>query len=227
MTILEVKNVSKSYQINLKSSEIALNGINLQFEEQKIIAIYGPSGCGKTSLLNIISGLDSDYSGDVLFRGQSLSTYSQKELTLFRKEHIGFVFQNFNLIAHQTVLDNIKMPLRLRGLSDKEMTQIADRYLDQLGMLAFKSKNVKQLSGGQRQRVAIARALVNTPELIVADEPTGALDSNSQVVVLDIFKNLVSNGKTIIIVTHNPEVADYADVIIKMKDGEIIEKMER
>ncbi|MDO4667018.1 MAG: ABC transporter ATP-binding protein [Streptococcus sp.] len=227
MTILKVKDVHKSYQINSKEYEVALNGINLQLEEQKIIVIYGPSGCGKTSLLNIISGLDCDYKGDVLFKKQSLSNYSQEELTLFRKEHIGFVFQNFNLIAHQTVLDNVKMPLRLKGLSDKEMNQIAEKHLKQLGMLEFKSKNVKQLSGGQRQRVAIARALVNSPEIIVADEPTGALDSNSQVVVLDIFKKLVANGKTIIIVTHNPDVADYADVIIKMKDGEVIEKIER
>lgn len=225
MTFLEIKNVSKHYQITSTDWERALQGVSLQIEQNKIIAIYGPSGCGKTSLLNIISGLDSEYDGDVVFKGESLASYSQEELTLFRKEHIGFVFQNFNLISHQTVLDNVKIPLYLKGLSDKEMNRIAEEQLEKLGMLEFKAKNVKQLSGGQRQRVAIARALVNSPELIVADEPTGALDSQSQQVVLDIFKQLADSGKTIIIVTHNPEVADYADVIIKMKDGEVLEKI--
>lgn len=225
MTFLEIKNVSKHYQISSTDWEKALQGVNLQLEQNKIIAIYGPSGCGKTSLLNIISGLDREYEGDVVFKGESLSAYSQEELTLFRKEHIGFVFQNFNLISHQTVLDNVKIPLYLKGLSDKEMNRIAEEQLEKLDILDFKSKNVKQLSGGQRQRVAIARALVNYPELIVADEPTGALDSHSQKVVLDIFKQLADSGKTIIIVTHNPEVADYADVIIKMKDGEVLEEI--
>lgn len=225
MTFLEIKNVSKHYQITSTDWERALQGVSLQIEQNKIIAIYGPSGCGKTSLLNIISGLDSEYDGDVVFKGESLASYSQEELTLFRKGHIGFVFQNFNLISHQTVLDNVKIPLYLKGLSDKEMNRIAEEQLEKLGMLEFKAKNVKQLSGGQRQRVAIARALVNSPELIVADEPTGALDSQSQQVVLDIFKQLADSGKTIIIVTHNPEVADYADVIIKMKDGEVLEKI--
>lgn len=225
MSFLEIKNVSKHYQISATDREKALEGINLTLEENKIIAIYGPSGCGKTSLLNIISGLDREYEGDIRFKGESLRAYSQEELTLFRKEHIGFVFQNFNLIAHQTVLDNVKIPLYLKGLSDKEMDRIAEEQLEKLGMLEFKSKNVKQLSGGQRQRVAIARALVNYPELIVADEPTGALDSQSQKVVLDIFKQLAESGKTIIVVTHNPEVADYADVIIKMKDGEVLEEI--
>lgn len=225
--LLEIKDVHKVYTGTSKASEQALKGVNLQLEENKLVVIYGPSGCGKTSLLNIISGLDSDYQGEVLFKNQRLSELSPDELTLFRKENIGFVFQNFNVIAHQSVLENVKLPLRLYGLREQEINEIGERYLEQLGMLAFKAKNVQELSGGQRQRVAIARALVNTPDLIVADEPTGSLDSKSQAAVLEIFKQLQTLGKTIIIVSHNPEVADYADIIIRMKDGEIIEKTEK
>ena len=148
-------------------------------------------------------------------------------MTQFRKDNIGFVFQNFNLIPHQSVLDNVKLPLYVKDLSDKEMTRIAQEQLHNLGMEPFMAKNVKQLSGGQKQRVAIARALVNQPDMIVADEPTGSLDSQSQEMVLEVFKNLAQAGKTVLIVTHNPEVAEYADVIIKMKDGEVVEEVKK
>lgn len=227
MVLLQVKNIQKSYEIDSKTYEDVLGGINIEFDDSKIYAIYGPSGCGKTSLLNIISGLDLDYSGDVIFKDQRLRDFKLQELANFRKNNIGFVFQNFNLISHQSVLDNVKIPLRLKNLSEKEMNEIGESYLKQLGILEFKQKNVKQLSGGQKQRVAIARALVNSAQLIVADEPTGSLDSSSQDAVLKIFKELVRQGKTIIIVTHNPEVTEYADVILKMKDGKIIEKIEK
>lgn len=227
MVLLQVKHVQKSYEIDSKIYEDVLRGVNIEFDDSKIYAIYGPSGCGKTSLLNIISGLDLDYSGDVIFKNQRLRDFKLQELANFRKNNIGFVFQNFNLISHQTVLDNVKIPLRLKNLSEKEMNEIGESYLKQLGILEFKQKNVKQLSGGQKQRVAIARALVNSAQLIVADEPTGSLDSSSQDAVLKIFKELVRQGKTIIIVTHNPEVTEYADVILKMKDGKIIEKIEK
>lgn len=227
MVLLQVKNIRKSYEIDSKTYEDVLGGIDIEFDDSKIYAIYGPSGCGKTSLLNIISGLDLDYSGDVIFKDQRLRDFKLQELANFRKNNIGFVFQNFNLISHQSVLDNVKIPLRLKNLSEKEMNEIGESYLKQLGILEFKQKNVKQLSGGQKQRVAIARALVNSAQLIVADEPTGSLDSSSQDAVLKIFKELVRQGKTIIIVTHNPEVTEYADVILKMKDGKIIEKIEK
>ena len=196
-------------------------------QKVKITAIYGPSGCGKTSLLNIISGLDRQYEGVLEFKGESLRDLSEIELTQFRKNKIGFVFQNFNLIPHQSVLDNVKLPLYVKDLSDREMTMIAKEQLSSLGMEPFMAKNVKQLSGGQKQRVAIARALVNQPDMIVADEPTGSLDSQSQEMVLEVFKNLAQTGKTVLIVTHNPEVAAYADVIIKMKDGEVVEEVKK
>ena len=227
MSILTIDHISKYYNLDGTNQERALNDVTLEIAPAKITAIYGPSGCGKTSLLSIISGLDSQYQGNLYFKDQSMRDFSERDLTYFRKAHIGFVFQNFNLIPHQSVLENVKMPLYVKNMTDKEMVEIAEKELSRLGIGEFIKKNVKQLSGGQKQRVAIARALVNNPEMIVADEPTGSLDSQSQENVLEIFKELAEAGKTVIIVTHNPEVADYADVVIKMKDGEVVETIEK
>ena len=227
MSILTIDHISKYYNLDGTNQERALNDVTLEIEPAKITAIYGPSGCGKTSLLSIISGLDSQYQGNLYFKNQNMRDFSERDLTYFRKAHIGFVFQNFNLIPHQSVLENVKMPLYVKNMTDKEMVEIAKKKLNRLGIGDFIKKNVKQLSGGQKQRVAIARALVNNPEMIVADEPTGSLDSQSQENVLEIFKELAEAGKTVIIVTHNPEVADYADVVIKMKDGEVVETIEQ
>ena len=227
MSILTIDHISKYYNLDGTNQERALNDVTLEIAPGKITAIYGPSGCGKTSLLSIISGLDSQYQGNLYFKNQNMRDFSEPDLTYFRKAHIGFVFQNFNLISHQSVLENVKMPLYVKNMTDKEMAEIAERELSRLGIGDFIKKNVKQLSGGQKQRVAIARALVNNPEMIVADEPTGFLDSQSQENVLEIFKELAEAGKTVIIVTHNPEVADYADVVIKMKDGEVVETIEK
>lgn len=227
MSILTIDHISKYYNLDGTNQERALNDVTLEIAPGKITAIYGPSGCGKTSLLSIISGLDSQYQGNLYFKNQNMRDFSERDLTYFRKAHIGFVFQNFNLIPHQSVLENVKMPLYVKNMTNKEMAEITERELSRLGIGDFITKNVKQLSGGQKQRVAIARALVNNPEMIVADEPTGSLDSQSQENVLEIFKELAEAGKTVIIVTHNPEVADYADVVIKMKDGEVVETIEK
>lgn len=227
MSILTIDHISKYYNLDGTNQERALNDVTLEIAPGKITAIYGPSGCGKTSLLSIISGLDSQYQGNLYFKNQNMRDFSERDLTYFRKAHIGFVFQNFNLIPHQSVLENAKMPLYVKNMTDKGMVEIAAKELNRLGIGGFIKKNVKQLSGGQKQRVAIARALVNNPEMIVADEPTGSLDSQSQENVLEIFKELAEAGKTVIIVTHNPEVADYADVVIKMKDGEVVETIEK
>lgn len=227
MSILTIDHISKYYNLDGTNQERALNDVTLEIAPAKITAIYGPSGCGKTSLLSIISGLDSQYQGNLYFKNQNMRDFSERDLTYFRKSHIGFVFQNFNLIPHQSVLENVKMPLYVKNMTDKEMVEIATKELNRLGIGGFIKKNVKQLSGGQKQRVAIARALVNNPEMIVADEPTGSLDSQSQENVLEIFKELAEAGKTVIIVTHNPEVADYADIVIKMKDGEVVETIEK
>ena len=227
MSILTIDHISKYYNLDGTNQERALNDVTLEIAPGKITAIYGPSGCGMTSLLSIISGLDSQYQGNLYFKKQNMRDFSERDLTYFRKAHIGFVFQNFNLIPHQSVLENVKMPLYVKNMTDKEMAEIAERELSRLGIGDFIKKNVKQLSGGQKQRVAISRALVNNREMIVADEPTGSLDSQSQENVLEIFKELAEAGKTMIIVTHNPEVADYADVVIKMKDGEVVETIEK
>ena len=224
MSILTIDHISKYYNLDGTNQERALNDVTLEIAPGKITAIYGPSGCGKTSLLSIISGLDSQYQGNLYFKNQNMRDFSERDLTYFRKAHIGFVFQNFNLIPHQSVLENVKMPLYVKNMTDKEMVEIAAKELNRLGIGGLIKKNVKQLSGGQKQR---ARALVNNPEMIVADEPTGSLDSQSQENVLEIFKELAEAGKTVIIVTHNPEVADYADVVIKMKDGEVVETIEK
>lgn len=227
MSLLCLERIKKSYRLDGIRTELVLKGIDLTIEKGKITAIFGPSGCGKTSLLNILSGMDRAYEGEVCFNGQLLNHLSEQELTAFRRDHVGFVFQNFNLIPHQSVMDNVKLPLYLTDLSDKEMVKRVEDTLENLGILALKDKNVTQLSGGQKQRVAIARALVNQAELIVADEPTGSLDSKSQEAVLEIFKSLTQAGKTVVIVTHNPEVSDYSHVVIKMKDGEIIEEIKQ
>ena len=219
MSILTIDHISKYYNLDGTNPERALNDVTLEIAPGKITAIYGPSGCGKTSLLSIISGLDSQYQGNLYFKNQNMRDFSERDLTYFRKAHIGFVFQNFNLIPHQSVLENVKMPLYVKNMTDKEMAEIAERELTRLGIGDFIKKNVKQLSGGQKQRVAIARALVNNPKMIVADEPTGSLDSQSQENVLEIFKELAEAGKTVIIVTHNPEVADYAEIVIEQLYG--------
>ena len=221
MSILSMKNISKFYALDGKHKEQALRNINLQIAEGKITAIYGPSGCGKTSLLNIISGLDREYEGILAFKGEPLRDLSEIELTQFRKDNIGFVFQNFNLIPHQSVLDNVKLPLYVKDLSDKEMTRIAQEQLVSLGMEPFMAKNVKQLSGGQKQRVAIARALVNNPSIILADEPTGALDTKTGNQIMQLLVELNKEGKTIIMVTHEPEIAAYAKRQIVIRDGVI------
>ncbi|HFE9852944.1 TPA: ATP-binding cassette domain-containing protein [Enterococcus faecalis] len=198
--------------------------MSLSIDEGSFTVIYGPSGCGKSTLLNLLSGLDTHYSGEILFKNTRLATLSQTKMTNFRKNQIGFVFQNFNLIPHMSVLDNILVPMYLNGHSYATNKKKALEYLELVELNDFANKNVTKLSGGQKQRVAIARSLANNPDVIIADEPTGSLDSVSQKNVLDILKRIVASGKTVILVTHNQEVAQYADHIIRMKDGEILEE---
>ena len=154
MSILTIDHISKYYNLDGTNQERALNDVTLEIAPGKITAIYGPSGCGKTSLLSIISGLDSHYQGNLYFKNQNMRDFSERDLTYFRKAHIGFVFQNFNLIPHQSVLENVKMPLYVKNMTDKEMVEIAAKELNRLGIGGFIKKNVKQLSGGQKQRVA-------------------------------------------------------------------------
>lgn len=225
MSILTIDHISKYYNLDGTNQERALNDVTLEIAPAKITAIYGPSGCGKTSLLSIISGLDSQYQGNLYFKNQNMRDFSERDLTYFRKAHIGFVFQNFNLIPHQSVLENVKMPLYVKNMTDKEMIEIAEKELSRLGIGEFIKKNVKRLSGGQKQRVAIARALSVDPEAILFDEPTSALDPEMVGEVLKTMQELSETGLTMIIVTHEMEFArDVSDRVIFMDKGVIAEQ---
>ncbi|MCB5954602.1 ATP-binding cassette domain-containing protein [Enterococcus sp. CWB-B31] len=219
MGLIETKELNKKFVIDGDESEQVLNDISITIKQGSLTAIYGPSGCGKSTLLNIISGLDRQYSGEVLFNQMSLKYMDEVEITNFRQENIGFVFQNFNLIPHLSVIENVMMPMHLNKKKTHENLEYARKLLKDVGLEKYENKNVTKLSGGQKQRVAIARALANDPELVIADEPTGSLDSKSAEIVLDILKKITEKGKTVIVVTHSSEVSNYADSIIKMKDG--------
>ena len=223
MSILTIDHISKYYNLDGTNQERALNDVTLEIAPAKITAIYGPSGCGKTSLLSIISGLDSQYQGNLYFKDQNMRDFSERDLTYFRKAHIGFVFQNFNLISHQSVLENVKMPLYVKNMTDKEMAEIAERELSRLGIGDFIKKNVKQLSGGQKQRIAIARGLAMNPELLLFDEPTSALDPETIGDVLAVMQNLAKGGMNMVVVTHEMGFArSVADRIIFMAEGQVL-----
>lgn len=220
--MLELKNVVKEYPAG-DGKIVALKGIDLQFRKSEFVSILGPSGCGKTTMLNIIGGLDQYTSGDLIINGTSTKDFKDRDWDSYRNHSIGFVFQSYNLIPHQTVLQNVELALTLSGVSKSERRQRAKQALEQVGLGNQINKKPNQMSGGQMQRVAIARALVNNPDIILADEPTGALDTETSVQVMEILKE-ISKDRLIIMVTHNPELASrYSSRIIKMLDGEIID----
>ena len=218
--MLELKNITKVY--GTASEEVkALKGISLRFRESEFVSILGASGCGKTTLLNIIGGLDRYTSGDLIINGKSTKNFKDRDWDAYRNYKIGFVFQSYNLISHQTVLSNVELALTIGGISKKERTKRAIKALEEVGLKEHIHKKPNQLSGGQMQRVAIARALVNNPDNILADEPTGALDTKTSIQVMEILKQ-ISKDKLIIMVTHNPELAEkYSSRIINILDGNI------
>ena len=216
--MLKLKGITKDYAVGDETVH-ALKGIDLEFRKSEFVAVLGHSGCGKTTLLNIIGGLDQYTSGDLVINGRSTKEYSDRDWDTYRNHSIGFVFQSYNLIPHQTVLANVELALTLSGVSKAERRERAVRALEQVGLGDQLGKKPNQMSGGQMQRVAIARALVNDPDILLADEPTGALDSETSVQIMEILKQ-ISKDKLIIMVTHNPELADsYASRIIRLKDG--------
>ena len=218
--MLELKRIVKDYHTG-DTNVRALAGVSLRFRRNEFVSILGPSGCGKTTLLNIIGGLDQYTSGDLVIGGVSTKEYTDADWDTYRNHSIGFVFQSYNLIPHQTVLANVELALTLSGISPLERKSRATRALREVGLGNQLNKKPSQLSGGQMQRVAIARALVNNPDIILADEPTGALDTNTSVQIMDILKK-ISRRKLIIMVTHNPELAqEYSSRIISMVDGRI------
>ncbi len=218
--MLKLENIKKDYKSGDTTVQ-ALKGINIQFRKSEFVSILGQSGCGKTTLLNIIGGLDRYTSGDLIINGKSTKKFKDKEWDAYRNYSVGFIFQSYNLIPHQTILSNVELALTLSGVSRKERKQRAIKALEQVGLGEQIYKKPNQLSGGQMQRVAIARALVNNPDIILADEPTGALDTKTSVQIIEILKE-ISKDKLIIMVTHNPELAEkYSTRVIKILDGVI------
>ena len=220
--MLELKHIVKTYDLGEERVE-ALRDVSLSFREHEFVSILGPSGCGKTTLLNIIGGLDQYTSGDLVIAGRSTKDYKEVDWNAYRNHSIGFVFQNYNLIPHQTVLENVELALTLSGVSKGERRKRAIEALRQVGLGDQLKKKPNQMSGGQMQRVAIARALVNDPEILLADEPTGALDSETSVQIMEILKE-ISKDKLIIMVTHNPDLANsYSTRIIRLLDGRVVD----
>ena len=218
--MLRLENIKKDY-ITGNSKVQALKGVSLNFRKNEFVSILGQSGCGKTTLLNIIGGLDRYTSGDLVINGKSTKEFKDKDWDAYRNHSVGFVFQSYNLIPHQTILANVELALTLSGVNKKERRKKAIKALEDVGLGEQINKKPKQLSGGQMQRVAIARALVNDPEIILADEPTGALDTKTSVQIMEILKE-ISKDKLIIMVTHNPDLAEkYSSRIIKILDGNI------
>ncbi len=219
--MLQLKNVVKTYGSG-DNVVTALNGVNITFRENEFVAILGHSGCGKTTMLNIIGGLDHYTSGDLVINGVSTKQYQDRDWDAYRNHSIGFVFQSYNLIPHQTVLANVELALTISGVSKAERKKRAKEALEKVGLGNQLNKKPNQMSGGQMQRVAIARALINNPDILLADEPTGALDSETSIQVMELLKD-IAKDKLVIMVTHNPELAeDYANRIVKVKDGKVI-----
>ncbi len=219
--MIEVNNLTKVYRTD-DIETTALNSITFNIEKGEFVSIMGPSGCGKSTLLNVIGMLDKADSGSYLFNNQEISKLNEKQRSGIRKKHIGFVFQNFNLIDELSVFENIELPLIYNNYSSKERKEMVDEIVERIGISHRAKHFPQQLSGGQQQRVAVARALVNRPELILADEPTGNLDSSNGNEVMELLCELNETGTTIIMVTHSAHDASYSHRKIKLLDGRIV-----
>ncbi|CEG13555.1 conserved hypothetical protein [groundwater metagenome] len=223
MFVIRTKNLQKIFNKGKKNEFSAIKGINLSIDEGEFVAITGSSGCGKSTLLNLISTIDSPTEGKIYIYDKEISNMSDDEKAILRRKIFGFVFQQFNLINSLTVLENITMPMRLEGLNSWKSEERAKFLINQVGLEGKGNNKISEISGGQMQRVAIARALANNPKIILADEPTGNLDSKSGMQIMEILKDLNKSGITLIIVTHDLNIANTAERIIKIKDGEIVE----
>lgn len=219
--MLEIRNIVKDYETGSETVH-ALKGVSIAFRESELVSILGQSGCGKTTLLNIIGGLDQYTSGDLIINGQSTKQYKSAEWDIYRNHSVGFIFQSYNLIPHQSVLSNVELALTLSGVSKAERRRRAKEALEKVGLANQLNKRPNQMSGGQMQRVAIARALVNDPDILLADEPTGALDSETSIQIMELVKE-IAKDRLVIMVTHNPELAEkYSTRIVKLLDGRIV-----
>ena len=220
--MIKLKNLHKSYKMGSSSLHV-LKGINLNIEDGELVAIMGSSGSGKSTLLNILGMLDTADKGDYILDSFKIENLNETKAAKYRNKFLGFIFQSFNLINYKTALENISLPLYYQGISRKERQQIALDYLQRVGLKEWATHLPSELSGGQKQRVAIARAMASKPKVLLADEPTGALDTKTSCDVMDLIQKINQEGKTILVVTHELEIAKMCKRIVKLKDGVIVE----
>lgn len=222
--MIKLEQINKYYSLEEGQLHV-LKNINFEIKEKEFVAVMGPSGSGKSTLINLIGFIDKKFEGTYLFEDKEITDFSDKELSAIRNRSVGFVFQNFSLIENNTVFENIELPLLYNGSAYEDSKKRVQEVLGKVGLADKGNKYPKQLSGGQQQRVAIARAIVNSPKFIIADEPTGALDSKTSEDIMQLFQDLNKNeGVTIILVTHNPDMVSYCDRLIRVKDGAIVEE---
>lgn len=219
--MIQLRNLHKSYPMGKESLHV-LKGLNLHIKEGEFVSIMGSSGSGKSTLLNIVGLLDVHDEGDYILNGQTIKNLDEKKAAILRNKFLGFVFQSFNLISYKTALENVALPLYYKGLGRKERLVIALEYLDKVGLKEWANHLPSELSGGQKQRVAIARALVTRPKVVLADEPTGALDSSTSNSVMDLLKEINREGMTVFVITHEEDIAEQTNRIVRLKDGVII-----
>lgn len=227
MTVLELKDVKKYYKMPGGGQYEALRGVNAKFAAGEMVAIVGESGSGKSTLMNTIGGLDSDFEGAILYEGKNLRDFSKKEMVNYHKKSIGFIFQNFNLIPHLDLIDNVSIAMTLSNADEKTRRGRAEELLTQVGLKDHMHKKPDQLSGGQKQRVAIARALANDPDVIIADEPTGALDADTTDVILNMIRDIAASGKLVLMVTHSDKVASHCSRVLRIDQGQIVSDQEQ
>ena len=219
MAYLRIANLKKSYRISRTETQQVLRGVNAEFKRGEFVAIVGESGCGKSTFMNILGGLDNDYTGSIVLNGEFMKDYTEKQLDDYRKSKVGLVFQSYNLISHMTVKENVEVAMTMSNVDKETRKKITEDILTQVGLNEYANKLPNQLSGGQRQRVAIARALANEPEILLADEPTGALDKASAKEVINILKNIAASGRLVIVVTHSQKVASECSRVLTMDNG--------
>ena len=222
-SVIQVKDLYKIYRVG-ETRVRALNGVDFTIERGNFCSIVGTSGSGKSTLLNMLAGLEKPTKGEIIIAGEHMETKTENQLVAFRREHIGFIFQSFNLLGTMNAIENVALPLTFQGMDKKIRNKKAEDMLDLVGLTKHKKHRPNQMSGGQQQRVGVARALVVEPEIIFADEPTGNLDSNTSVEVMDLMKKVVrEKNQTLVMVTHDNYLAGFADIILHIKDGKIVQ----